>query len=77
MKTSGLDSLDIDTIGRKNNLIDSDKLNKLINKDNFSEYILRKIPKEWENSDVVLGEKIKVNNWKLSKILRHAKKIFT
>ena len=58
------------------NSISSDKLNKIVNKENFMKYVLKKIPKEWENTDVVLGEKINVNNWKLSKILKHAKKKF-
>ncbi len=56
------------------NNIQSDNLNKIINKDNFSQYILRNIPKEWDNSNVILGEKIRVDNWKLSKILKHGKK---
>ena len=58
------------------NDVHSDELNKLVNKDNFHQYILKKIPNEWENSNVVLGQKIHVNNWKLSKIFKHAKKKF-
>ena len=58
------------------NDVHSDELNKLVNKDNFHQYILKKIPNEWENSNVVLGQKIHVNNWKLSKIIKHAKKKF-
>jgi hypothetical protein len=60
---------------QKNN-IQSDDLNKIINKDNFTNHILRKIPKEWSGYDVILGEKIKVNNWKLSKIIKYGKKKF-
>ena len=60
---------------QKNN-IHSDELNKLVNKDNFNQYILKKIPDEWEDTKVVLGQKIDVNNWKLSKIFKHAKKKF-
>ena len=58
------------------NDVHSDELNKLVNKDNFQQYILKKIPNEWENSNVILGQKIHVNNWKLSKIFKHAKKKF-
>ena len=36
----------------------SEVLNKNLNKDNFKNYILRKIPLEWKNYDVVLGEEI-------------------
>jgi hypothetical protein len=60
---------------QKNN-VHSDELNKIINKDNFEKHILKKIPDEWKNENVVLGQKIQVNNWKLSKILKHAKKKF-
>ena len=57
----------------KYNKIKSDELNKLINKDNFNDHILREIPDEWQKYDVILGEKMLVNNWKLSKIFKHAK----
>ena len=57
----------------KDNKIHSDELNKIITKENFSKFILREIPNEWSNYDVILGEKMYVNNWKLSKILKHAK----
>ena len=60
---------------QKNN-IHSDELNAMINKDNFNQFILKKIPSEWDKTDVVLGQKMKVNNWKLSKIFKHAKKKF-
>jgi len=50
--------------------ISSDELNKIINKENFSEYILKETNNEWNNYDVILGEKIYVNRWKLSKILK-------
>tara|TARA_B100001057_G_C22780172_1_gene923319 strand:- start:107 stop:964 length:858 start_codon:yes stop_codon:yes gene_type:complete len=56
--------------------IHSDDLNKIINNNNFEEYILKEIPPEWNNVDIVLGQKIKINNWKISKILKHAKKNF-
>ncbi len=50
--------------------LDSDKINKIINTENFSNYILKSPSKEWENYDVILGEKIFVADWKLSKILK-------
>ena len=54
----------------------SDEITKIVNKENFGDYILRKIPDEWENYEVILGEEININNWKLSKILKHGKKKF-
>ena len=57
----------------KDNKIHSDELNKIITKENFSKFILKEIPNEWNNYDVILGEKMYVNKWKLSKILKHAK----
>tara|TARA_X000000950_G_scaffold70874_1_gene87931 strand:+ start:277 stop:1092 length:816 start_codon:yes stop_codon:yes gene_type:complete len=60
----------------QSNNIHSDKLNTIINKENFKDYILKEIPNEWNNSEVILGEKIKINNWKFSKIFKHAKKKF-
>ncbi len=60
----------------KNNKVHSDELNKVISKENFNNYILREVPSEWNNYDVILGDKMYVNNWKISKILKHAKKKF-
>ena len=60
---------------QKNN-IHSDNLNEIVNEENFEDIILKKIPSEWANADVVLGQKIKINNWKLSKIMKYAKKKF-
>ena len=54
----------------------SEEISDLIDKDNFENYILKKIPDKWKNYDVILGEKIPVNNWKFSKIFKHAKKKF-
>ena len=53
--------------------IKSDELNKIVNKDNFKDYILKKIPGEWSDYEVILGDEMAVNNYKLSKILKHAK----
>ena len=60
----------------QSNKIHSDDLNKIINSNNFESTILKKIPNEWQDSKVVLGQRIQVNNWKFSKILKHAKKKF-
>jgi len=54
----------------------SEKITKVINENNFENYILKKIPDEWNGYQVILGEKISVNDWKLSKILKHGKKKF-
>ncbi len=42
---------------------------------NFEKQILKEIPKEWENYDVILAKPIMINKTKLSKILKHGKKI--
>ena len=60
----------------QNNDMHSDKLNEIINKDNFEKHVLRRLPAEWNNFDVILGEKMIINNWKISKIIKHAKKKF-
>ena len=57
----------------KNNKIKSDEISKIVKKDNFENFILKKIPDVWNNYDVILGEKMYVNNWKFSKIFKHAK----
>ena len=54
----------------------SEQITKIINENNFENYILKKIPDEWNSYQVILGEKISVNDWKLSKILKHGKKKF-
>ncbi len=58
------------------NKLSSKQLNKKINQKNFQNYILKEIPNEWKDYDVILGEEIFIDNWKLSKIIKHAKKIF-
>ncbi len=60
----------------QSNMVPSDQLNTIINKENFTNHILKKIPHEWSDSEIILGEKIKINNWKFSKILKHAKRKF-
>ena len=54
----------------------SDEITKIVNQDNFGDYILRNIPNEWNNYEVILGEEINMSNWKFSKILKHGKKKF-
>ena len=56
--------------------ISSEKLNKIVNKGNFQDYILKKIPPEWEDYEAILGEEMIINNWKFSKIIKHAPKKF-
>jgi hypothetical protein len=55
------------------NEIHSDEINKLINQENYENFILKDIPQEWNNYEVILGEKIVMKNLKISKILKHAK----
>ena len=54
----------------------SEEINKFVNKENFQDYILKKIPPEWDDYDVILGEEMIINNWKFSKIIKHAPKKF-
>ena len=55
------------------NKIKSDKLNILINENNYSSYILKDIPSEWKDYDVILGDPMYVNRrYKLSKILKNS-----
>ena len=56
--------------------IKSDELNKIINVNNFSDYILRKENPEWENYKVILGDPMFVNGrYKISKIIKKGFKI--
>lgn len=58
------------------NKLKSEEITKIVTKNNFNQFILKNIPQAWDSSDCVLGEKIFINNWKFSKILRHGKKQF-
>lgn len=58
------------------NIIKSDEISKNINNDNFDNFILKKIPEEWNNYECILGEQIYIDKWKFSKILKHGKKKF-
>jgi len=53
--------------------VKSDELNRIVNQNNFKDFILKKIPDEWNNYEVVLGDEMSVNNYKLIKVLKHAK----
>ena len=50
------------------------KLENLTNNFNFKNSILNNIPEEWENYDVVLGDKISLDNVKWMKVLKYGKK---
>ena len=39
------------------NILTSDNVTQAVNKDNFESFILKQIPDEWQNYDVILGEK--------------------
>ena len=45
-------------------------------KENFQDYVLKQIPIEWNDYDVILGEEMIINNWKFSKIFKHAPRKF-
>ena len=54
----------------------SEEINKIVNKENFQDYVLKQIPHEWKDYDVILGEEMIINNWKFSKIFKHAPRKF-
>ena len=58
------------------NSLKSDEITRMINKKNFLEFILRDVPDTWNNYQCILGEKIFVNKWKFSKIIKYGKKKF-
>ena len=58
------------------NLIKSEKLNMMVNQENFHNMILKKIPEQWDKYDVILGEELFIDNWKLSKIVKKGFHIF-
>tara|TARA_B100000029_G_scaffold240200_1_gene237382 strand:- start:14759 stop:15613 length:855 start_codon:yes stop_codon:yes gene_type:complete len=46
--------------------------NVILNDDiNFENYVLKKIPNEWNNFDAVIGEHMYINNLQFSKLLKH------
>lgn len=46
-----------------------------LNKNDFKNNVLKSIPEEWENYDVILGKKVKVTGLKLMKVLKRGKKL--
>ncbi len=59
------------------NKIKSDELNKIINSQNFSSFILKQSCEEWSHHDVILGDPMYVNGrYKISKIFKKGLKIF-
>tara|TARA_B100000700_G_C15013629_1_gene842235 strand:- start:1219 stop:2037 length:819 start_codon:yes stop_codon:yes gene_type:complete len=58
-----------------NKNLHSDEITKIVNKDNFNNYILKEIPNEWNEYNLILGEQWFVDKYKLSKIIKHGKKI--
>ena len=58
-----------------NNLMHSDNITKIVNKNNFHSMILQTVPHEWKNYEIILGEEIYINKWKLSKIVKRGYKV--
>ena len=58
------------------NNMKSDELNKKVNQKNFGSFILKNIPKQWDDEKVILGEEIFIDKWKLSKIIKRGMKTF-
>lgn len=55
------------------NKIKSDELNLLINKNNFTSYVLKEPKSEWEDYDVILGDPMYINgHYKLTKIIKNS-----
>ena len=48
----------------------SEEINKIVNKENFQDFVLKQIPLEWNDYDVILGEEMIINSWKFSKIFK-------
>jgi len=58
------------------NLLKSEEITKIVTIKNFDQYILKEIPQEWNDYECILGEKIYIDKWKISKILKHGKRKF-
>jgi hypothetical protein len=54
-----------------NNNLKSDELNKVINNNNFREYVLQDVKNDWSDHETILGEKIPFGKIKLSKIIKN------
>jgi hypothetical protein len=57
------------------NQFKSDNITKIVNKDNFNSFILKSAHDQWKNYDIILGENIYINKWKLSKIIKRGYKV--
>lgn len=53
------------------NTINSIKLSKIINNENFEDYVLKDIKKDWSNYETILVEKIPFGKTKFSKIIKN------
>jgi hypothetical protein len=54
-----------------NNNLKSDELTKIINNDNFKDYVLQDIKEEWSNFETILVEKTQFGKVKISKIIKN------
>ena len=58
-----------------NNQFKSDDITKVVNKTNFDSFILKNSHDQWKTYDIILGEDVYINKWKLSKIIKHGYKV--
>jgi hypothetical protein len=54
-----------------NNNLKSEELTKIINNDNFKDYVLRDIKEDWSNFETILVEKTQFGKVKISKIIKN------
>lgn len=54
-----------------NNNLKSDELTKMINNDNFKDYVLQDIKEDWSNFETILVEKTQFGKVKISKIIKN------
>ena len=54
-----------------NNNFKSDELTKIINNDNFKDYVLQDIKEDWSNFETILVEKTQFGKVKISKIIKN------
>lgn len=57
------------------NQFKSDNITQIVNKNNFNSFILKSAHEQWKNYDIILGENIYINKWKLSKIIKRGYKV--
>ncbi len=53
------------------NNMKSNELNKIVNDQNFREYVLQGVKNDWSNYETILGERIPFGKIKLSKIIKN------